>query len=87
MTRTPLTPSWFEVNDFHQLADGWWESHFGPERWLRWKDGNVYVGNRLDIDPTSSNPQGTLIAEKITRVEQLLAVIQEQELNDPAFLD
>jgi hypothetical protein len=83
MKKIPLTPSWFQANDFHQLDDGGWECLRGPDCRLRLKDGAVFISDRRKFDP----PQDELVAENITHVEQLLALFEKQKLNGPAFLD
>ena len=81
MIRAPLTPAWFQANNFHQSEDGGWECLFGPEHWLRWKDGNAHLGTRIDIDPTINGPPpDKLIAENVNRVEPGARHLGEQGL-------
>lgn len=87
MVKTPLTPSWFQANAFHPSADGGWECPAGPDRWVRWNDGMVYIGNRQKANSAVNAPPQELVAENITRVEHLLAVFEQQKLNGPAYLD
>jgi hypothetical protein len=54
----------------------WWL--IGPERWLRWKNGVVFIGDANSLDPTLDGPgQDSQVAEGVTLVEQLADVASQ----------
>jgi hypothetical protein len=80
-----LTPTWFTANGFDISEHGGFERLSGPDRWLRWKDGSVFLGDVDEMDPTIDGPaQDRLVAENVTTAEQLQAVIAKHGLTDPA---